>query len=527
MMEAGKKGGTAFANLGTAAKGLGTQLKALVANPVGAAIMAIVVAVKAAKAIFDKFKESVNRNEVAQQNLSKALAPIKAIVNGITNAFDEFVEVLTKGAAAIGEFAGSVMKWLGISDQRVEDENKLAEMQIQNAELNRKYIVENSELERDAMHLKSEAAKKDQYTAQERLDMLQEYSDKQKQIAANNKDMAEKELEALKLAAEQGKNDAATNDALAEAQAKVNRAAMEYEQTMVRVNSQMSTLREEIEKEKEDAIKAQQEKAKAWAENIKKLREEYKAMVQSFDDAAYGEDPEYQIKKLEQQQAEYTAKLKDEYKQRAITKRQYDEAIYKSENWLYQQTMKIREAEQKRQEEAAANYKQIISTETQNALDAIEKEQNAAIAALDHNADNFLEMQEKVKEVYGKKYRKAMNELYVKEMQDRLAIEQAGTDLYMQYEEAQLKKSYANREISLNEFIEEEYRMQLENLNGMIDTENTYLAELQGLYEKGKIDLETYNEQVLVTQTSIANLQAEVQETINQQVADARDANIQ
>jgi len=76
MMEAGKKGGSAFTTLGTSAKSLGTQLKALAANPVGAVIMAIVVAVKAAKAIFDKFKESVARNEVAQNNLKKAMAPI-------------------------------------------------------------------------------------------------------------------------------------------------------------------------------------------------------------------------------------------------------------------------------------------------------------------------------------------------------------------------------------------------------------------------------------------------------------------
>jgi len=169
MMEAGAKGGTAFANLGTAAKGLGTQLKTLAANPVGAVIMAIVVAVKSAMMIFDKFKESVSRNEVAQNNLKKAMAPIQAIVNGITNAFDSMVEALTRVAAATGEAISGFMEWLGINDERVKAENKIADMEIRNQELKRQYIEENAKLDKEATDARAQASDKENYTAKERL----------------------------------------------------------------------------------------------------------------------------------------------------------------------------------------------------------------------------------------------------------------------------------------------------------------------------------------------------------------------
>jgi len=228
MMAAGEKGGSAFVSLGNAAKGLGAQLKALAANPVGAVIMAIVVAVKAAKAIFDKFKESVQGNEVAQNNLKKAMAPVQAVVNAVKEAFDDFVETLTEVAAAIGEVVSAFMVWLGIEDERVAAENHIAEMEANNAKLKRQYIEENAKLDQEASDARAKAADKESYTAKERLAFMEEYGEKQKKIAENNLDMAQKELALLEEQMAQGKNSPELEDKLAEAKAKVYNVQKDY-----------------------------------------------------------------------------------------------------------------------------------------------------------------------------------------------------------------------------------------------------------------------------------------------------------
>lgn len=279
MMEAAEKGGGAFKALATGAKGLGTQLKALAANPIGAVIMAIVLAVKAAKAIFDKFKESVARNEVAQNNLKKAMAPVQAIVNAITNAFDGLVETLTEVAAAVGNVVSAFMSWIGLEDERVEAENKIADMQIENAKLNRRYIEENAKLDKEASDARAKAAEKDKYTNEERIAYLQEYADKQEQIAKNNLDMAEKELALLEEEMAQGKNSPELEDRLAEAKAKVYRVQQAYNDKLRETKAQMAEINNQIKAEEEAQKKAKEEAAKKWADEIKRLKEEYKGLV--------------------------------------------------------------------------------------------------------------------------------------------------------------------------------------------------------------------------------------------------------
>jgi len=98
------------------------------------------------------------------------------------------VETLTAVAAAIGGVISKLAEWLGINDERVKDENEIAEMEIENAKLKRKYIEENAKLDYEASEARAKAAEKDKYTNEERIAFLQEYKDKQDKIAKNNLD---------------------------------------------------------------------------------------------------------------------------------------------------------------------------------------------------------------------------------------------------------------------------------------------------------------------------------------------------
>lgn len=520
MIQAGEKGSSAFAGLGSAAKGLGTQLKALVANPVGAVIMAIVIAVKAAVAIFNKFKESVNRNEEASNNLKKALAPINAIVNGLTNAFDDFVEILTKGAAAVGEFVSEIMNWMGINDKRVKDEQSIAELEINNAKLKRDYIVQNSELELQASEARSKAAEKDKYTAQERIAFLQEYKDKQDQIAKNNLDMAQKDLELLQKQAAQGKNNAQINDQLAEAQARVNQAQQAYNDKLRETNGQIAELNLQIKAQSEQEHKKAQEAAKKHAEEIKKLKDEYKSLIQTFDDFLNEGNLEYQMQQLASKQSEQVAKLDEQYKRGAITKRQYDEAKYKSESWLYKQTLKLQDEAAQKQQAAIDHYLSLVGSETTTALRQIESELNKELLALndlDIDEETYMQMADNIRKAYADKIQKTKNELYTKDAQEQLSIQMAADELMYANSEAMLKKSYANREMTTMSYLEKSSQLYIEDLNNQINAQESYLNTIQTLFDEGKIDLQTFNDEVAIIEANIINLNAEAAEAIKNQ----------
>lgn len=530
MMQAGEKGSTAFAGLGAAAKGLGTQLKALAANPVGAIIMAIVIAVKAAVAIFNKFKESINRNEEASNNLKKALAPINAIVNGITNAFDSFVEVLTKGAAAVGNFVSEIMKWMGINDKRVKDEQSIAEMEINNAKLKRDYVVQNSELELEASEARAKAAEKDKYTAQERIAFLQEYKSKQDQIAKNNLDMAQKELVLLQKQAAQGKNNAQINDKIAEAKAKVNQVQQAYNEKIRETNSQMSELNNQLKREAEEEHKKAEEAAKKHADELKRLKDEYKGLIQTFDDFLKEGDLNYQISKLTQQQGEYINKLNDQYKKNAITKKEYDQAKYKSESWLYKQTLKLQEQAAQKQQEAMDHYLALVGSSTLAAIKQVEFEMDKELLALqDLNIDDdtYMQMADNIRKAYADKIQKTKNELYTKDAQEQLSIQMAADELMYNNAEAMLRKSLATRQISLKEYLEETFELQQQDLEKQINVQTAYLDEIGSLYETGNIDLQTYNQLVMETETLILDLQAQVEENIKTHAEQLRDETLQ
>jgi len=109
-------------------------------------------------------------------------------------------------------------------------------------------------------------------------------------------------------------------------------------------------------------------------------------------------------------------------------------------------------------------YNAIVESQTVTAIKAIEREQAAAIEALDHDADNFVEMEQKVMAAYNTKLQKAKNELYVKDVDERMAIELAGEELINQKKQAMLDNDLSNRRISMQDYIQESISMEVEAL---------------------------------------------------------------
>lgn len=518
--EAGAKGQSAMAGLSAGAKGLGASLKSLAANPVGAVIMAIVLAVKLLMSGFDKLKESVARNEQAQDNLKKAMAPIKGIVQAITNVFDGFVEILTKAAAAIGGLVSGIMEFLGIAGEAVKLENEIADQEQANDELRRKNIVENARLELEASEARAKAAEKDKRSSEERLALMKEYAAKQQEIAANNLKQAQAELQLLEAQAATGKNNAEMNDKLAAAQAKVLQVQTAYNNALRETNGQVAELNKQIENETKAAQKAATDRAKQRAQEVANLRKQFTQMVNSVSDELIASDYEKQRVQAKRALDEELKQFQDMLKKKAISQDEYNKAVYQANQAYY---TKIQDINNQEKEYLKNWIDGINSNFKSDALNKIEAErikwEKKMLEVEEMYADERIENDKlygKAKEAIEKAAYKALEKIrdeeYVKQEQEQLKkqtdIDTAVTNQHL----LNLEKEFKLGNLSLKEYVEEQYNIQIEGNAKLIEAEQEYQSELDRLHNKGLISDEAYNAAMLesnnmLTELEIANLE--------------------
>lgn len=226
---------------------LGKAFKSLIANPVGAIIMAIVVAVKALKKGFEQ-------SETATNSLKKAFSAFQPVINAINNAFTGFAKLvgniaektipaLVNGLQKAGDWMMTLLNKIGIvSDEKLESFRKSIEAQkeavkttqdltnreIELTEKRRKFQVDEAKTEMEVAELKSKAADKDKYTAKEREKFLNQAIAKERKLNDEKLALAQEEYDILKKRSELTDNDAATNDALAAAEANLYNTKREY-----------------------------------------------------------------------------------------------------------------------------------------------------------------------------------------------------------------------------------------------------------------------------------------------------------
>ena len=268
---------------------LGKAMKALIANPIGAIIMAIVVAVKALKKGFEG-------SESATNSLKKAFSALQPIMNGINKIFTGFANLVGKIAEkAIPALVNGVMKaadWMMsllnkigiVSDEKlealrnsiaaqkeaVEVTQDLTNREIALTERKRKFQVDEAKAEMEVEELKAKAANKDKYTAKEREKFLNDAIAKERAINNEKLALAQEEYDIMKKRSELTDNDAATNDALAASEANLYNTKREYYAKERELISQKIAAGQELSAaEKEIAERAEEIKK----EELKKVEE--------------------------------------------------------------------------------------------------------------------------------------------------------------------------------------------------------------------------------------------------------------
>ena len=336
---------------------LGKAMKALIANPIGAIIMAIVAAVQALKKGFDQ-------SETATNSLKRAFSVLEPVINVIKNAFTGFAKLvgsiaetvipaLVNGIIKAQDWIMSLLNKIGIvSDERLEafrqtieaqkeaikTTQELTDREIALTERKRKFMVAEAKAGEEIAKLRNKAANKEQYTAKERHKFLTDALAKEKAINDEKLAIAEEEFAIMKKRSELTDNDAETNDKLAAAEANLHNIRKEhYEKSKEMISERISASQELSAAEKknleesENNLKKEDELKKEALKRIEEIqyRAELSLMSEKDRELKILEDKYKEelalLEKYEQDSTKLTAEY-EKKKQDIINKNGKDEA---------------------------------------------------------------------------------------------------------------------------------------------------------------------------------------------------------
>ena len=325
---------------------LGKALKSLLTNPVGAFIMAIVVAVKALKKGFEQ-------SETASNSLKKAFSAFQPVINAINNAFTGFAKLvgniaekaipaLVNGLMKAGDWMMTLLNKIGIvSDKKLESFRKSIEAQkeavkvtqdltnrdIELTEKRRKFQVNEAKTEMEVSELRAKAADKDKYSAKEREKFLNQAIAKERKLNDEKLALAQEEYDILKKRSELTDNDAETNDALAAAEANLYNTKKEYYAKERELISQKIATGQELSAAEKKILEEQKEELKK-VEEIKN-RAELSQLSSKDRELKILEDKYKEEKALLEKYEQDTTQLTKEYeaqRQEIINKNGGDKA---------------------------------------------------------------------------------------------------------------------------------------------------------------------------------------------------------
>lgn len=336
---------------------LGNAFKSLIANPVGAVIMAIVVAIKALKKGFDQSEEATN-------SLKRAFSALQPVMNVINNIFTGFAKIvgsiaetaipaLVNALQKAGEWMMKLLNNLGIvSDEKLAAFQKGIEAQkeaikvtqdLTNREIDltkkrRQMQVDEAKAQMEIAELREKAADKEKYNAKERQKFMDQAIAKERGLNDQKLALAQEEYDILKKRSELTDNSAQMNDELAAAEAKLyntKREHFEKERSLLKE-------RQKAGKELSAAEKKRLEELERLEKEAQKLREDELKKIEEIQDRAAlsllsNKDRELEIlrRKYEEEKAllekyeKDTTKLTEEYeakKQEIINKNGLDKA---------------------------------------------------------------------------------------------------------------------------------------------------------------------------------------------------------
>ena len=238
---------------------LNTAFKAIIKNPIGAVIAALVAVIGALKKGFDQSEEASNK-------LKKGLAALEPITNAISNIFTKLANVvgsiaekaipaLVKGVSTAGLKIAELLNKIGIvSDEKlnsfrktidaqkemVDQTTRLTEREIKLQEKKREAEINQAKIELEISQLRAKAADKENNTAEERQKLIEAVIAKERYLNNLRLSIAEEEFNIMKERASLTDNDSKANDELAASEANLYKVRKEYYDKERELTSQLN-----------------------------------------------------------------------------------------------------------------------------------------------------------------------------------------------------------------------------------------------------------------------------------------------
>lgn len=242
----------------------------------------VIAVISVITALFLKLANSAKNNEEQYVKLQQVLAPLKMAMDGITRVVESIVDVFLSAAQAVTGLVGAFLDFIGVGDsinQNSKDYIELEKQKLDLANKERSDLVENAKLSMEASDLRAKSAQKDKYSAEERIQFLNEAIDKEKAMADNELEQAKQRLEIAKKEAERTKNSKEVNDELAQAEANLYNVQKEYNTKTRELYSQRSEAKTKLNREEEQRLQLVQERSDKELAAMRALRDSENALI--------------------------------------------------------------------------------------------------------------------------------------------------------------------------------------------------------------------------------------------------------
>ena len=235
--------------------------------------------------LLDQVMKAMKGNEEQTQALTAAMAPFQAIGDVLTKTLQAVAGVVVKLIEGFGKLTSAIFGSNKATEQRIS----LAKQEKDLAEQTRQTTMRNAEDERDIARLRAEAADKNNHTASERLALLEEAGQKEKEISERALEDAKLQLKIIRERNAISKSSKEDLDAEAAAYANMVKAETDYYKKVREIKAGITEARNAEAKAARDAAKAVKDAATA------KINAEKDYLTQLLSIVKTGTDGELKI----------------------------------------------------------------------------------------------------------------------------------------------------------------------------------------------------------------------------------------
>lgn len=234
---------------------LNSAFNLIVANPVGAVISAIAVAITAVVKAMKSSESQFNQFKVATSGIKVVIDGVKNALSSVSKVFVDLISKVNNLAIGLLKRLKDGFKSLGWDKwangmetflSKIETYQELEQKEINIEQRRRQIAVDSAKVQNEVAELRAKIAEKEKYTTKERLKFVEEWEKAEKRRSQLQVELAQAEYDAIKRKNELTENSTQDYDAENDALVRLIQAQGQYNQSLREINENRATLLSQI-----------------------------------------------------------------------------------------------------------------------------------------------------------------------------------------------------------------------------------------------------------------------------------------